>query len=674
MAGSMSPPFFIYSGIMKSCFRVVWFVFCVLSLHSCDKKDNNGGSPGYVQLIRSSIGTLFLDPAKAIGEIPVDKNIVIEFSNELDTTVVRNSILLKKEGMTLVPVSVSYMNGNRTVVLVPIENLVHLTGYTLEINSSLKGINRETFPGLTYHFTTIHGSNKINKITLNGESFMPPDKPVNVSRSSVKIEIDFSEALDPSLYRSSIFFSGPSVPEMNLSDGNRKVTLTNFGTLDYYKKFRLTVSDNLKAQNGFKFEGFENSFHTALDSTYKFPQITDDALLELVQRQTFRYFYDFAHPSSGLARERNTSGDVVTTGGTGFGAMVLIVGMERGYITRAQGLDRMKKVLGFLETSDRYHGVWPHWLNGSTGKTVPFSPKDDGGDLVETSLLIQGLLSFRQYLDSAIPEEQLIIDRIDRLYNAVEFDFFTQGQDALYWHWSPNYGFQMNMMLRGYNETLICYVLGAGSPAHAIGRNAYKYGYMNDGSILNGNDYYGITLPMGGPYGGPLFFTHYSFLGLDPRGLEDEYVNYWDQNVAHSLINWKYCEANPLNYIGYSDVCWGLTASDNQSGYSAHSPTNDPGVISPTAAVSSIPYTPEQSLAAIRHFYYMLGDRLWGPYGFYDAFNITADWWGTSNIAIDQGPMVVMIENYRTGLIWDLFMSCPEIQDGLMKLEIRQNK
>jgi hypothetical protein len=260
------------------------------------------------------------------------------------------------------------------------------------------------------------------------------------------------------------------------------------------------------------------------------------------------------------------------------------------------------------------------------------------------------------------------------LYNSVEFDFFTQGMNALYWHWSPNYGFQMNMVLRGYNETLICYVLGAGSPTHAISRDTYKYGYMNNGSILNGNNYYGITLPVGGPYGGPLFFTHYSFLGLDPRGLEDEYVNYWDQNVAHSMINWKYCEANPLNYVGYSAVCWGLTASDNQSGYSAHSPTNDIGVISPTAAVSSIPYTPVQSLAAIRHFYYMLGDRLWGPYGFYDAFNITAGWWGTSNLAIDQGPMVVMIENYRTGLIWDLFMSCPEVQNGLRRLEIQKNK
>jgi hypothetical protein len=657
---------------MKIIFRAVCLFFFIFTLVSCDKKNKNDGNPpGHVQLVRSRVGTVYLDLMQAVSEVPVDKNIVIEFSNVLDTSTIRKNILLKKEGTAKVAVNVSYMDDNRTVVLIPFRDLDHYTAYTLEITSSLKGINNETFPGLTYNFTTINGTMVVKNITLNGQSFKPPALPKNVNRTSITIVIDFSEALDPATYQPLIVFSGLSVPAMTLSDGNKKVTLTNFGMLDYYKRFSLTISGNLTAQNGFNFGGFTNSFFTALDSTYKFPQLTDNELLDLVQHQTFRYFYDFAHPGSGLTRERNTSGDVVTTGGSGFGVMALIVGMERGYITRAQGLAHMDKMLNFLETSDRYHGVWPHWLNGLTGKTIPFSSKDDGGDLVETSFLIQGLLSFRQYLDSGIPTEQILINRIDEIYRTVEFDFFTQGLNALYWHWSPNFGFQMNMVLRGYNETLICYVLGAGSPTHTISSDTYKYGYMNNGSILNGNTYYGITLPIGGPYGGPLFFTHYSFLGLDPRSLEDTYVNYWDQNVAHALINWKYCEANPMNYVGYSADCWGLTASDNQSGYSAHSPTNDLGVISPTAAVSSIPYTPEQSMAAIRHFYYMLGDRLWGPYGFYDAFNITDGWWGTSYVSIDQGPMVVMIENYRTGLIWDLFMSCPEVQNGLRKLEFQ---
>jgi hypothetical protein len=654
---------------MKILFRGVWLLIFTITLFSCENKDKNDGiPPGYVQLVRSRVGTVYLDLMQTVHEIPVDKNIVIEFSNVLDTSTVKKSILLKKEGTAIVDVKVSYMDDNRTVVLIPFQDLDHYIDYTLEITSSLKGINKETFPGVTYSFTTINGTMVITNITLNDQSFNPPAVPKDVSRTSNTIVIDFSEALDPVTYQSSFIFSGPTVPSIALSDGNKKVTLTNFGTLDYYKRFYLTISVNLTAQNGFNFDGFTNSFYTSLDSTYKFPQLTDEELLELVQHQTFRYFYDFAHPNSGLARDRNTSGDVVTIGGTGFGVMALIVGIERGYLTRAQGLTHMDKMLDFLETCDRYHGVWPHWLNGATGKTVPSSSKDDGGDLVETSFLIQGLLCFRQYLNSDIPDEQTMINRINNLWQTVEFDFFTQGLNALYWHWSPNYGFQINMMLRGYNETLICYVLGAGSPTHSISNDTYKYGYMNNGSIINGNTYYGITLPIGGPYGGPLFFTHYSFLGLDPGSLEDIYVNYRDQNVAHALINWKYCEENPIHYVGYSADCWGLTASDNQSGYSSHSPTNDLGVISPTAAVSSLPYTPEQSMNAIRHFYYMLGDRLWGPYGFYDAFNITAGWWGTSYLSIDQGPMVIMIENYRTGLIWDLFMSCPEVQNGLTKL------
>jgi hypothetical protein len=552
------------------------------------------------------------------------------------------------------------------VAFTPSQNLEHYSNYTLEITSSLNGVHGETFPGVTYNCKTVNGRMVINSIVINGQPFMPPALPRNVSRTATEIVITFSEALNPSDYQPYFSFQVPAT--YALSEGNRRVTVTTTGTLDYYKRYSFIIASSLKGVNGFTFDGFSNAFITDLDPTPKFPLIADEELLDLVQRQTFRYFFDFAHPASGMARERNTSGDIVTTGGSGFGVMAMIVAMERGFITRAQGLSHMGKILAFLETCDRYHGVWPHWLNGSTGRTVPFSDKDNGGDLVETSFLIQGLIAFRQYLDPAIPAEKLLIDRINILWQAVEFDFFTQGRNALYWHWSPNYGFNINMILRGYNETLICYVLGAGSPTHTISRDTYRYGYMNDGSILNGSTYYGITLPMGWPYGGPLFFTHYSFLGLDPRDLEDIYVNYWDQNIAHTLINWKHCDINPSNYVSYSADCWGLTASDNQSGYSAHSPTNDLGVITPTAALSSFPYTPVQSTDALKHFYFVLGDRTWGEYGFYDAFNATVGWWGTSYLAIDQGPIVCMIENYRTGLLWNLFMSAPEVRAGLDKL------
>jgi hypothetical protein len=370
-----------------------------------------------------------------------------------------------------------------------------------------------------------------------------------------------------------------------------------------------------------------------------------------------------------MARERNTSGDVVTTGGSGFGILSLIVGIERNFVSRAEGIGRIDKVLGFLETADRFHGAWPHWMDGNTGDVIPFSANDNGGDLVETSFLIQGLLAFRQYLDPNNATEKLLIDRINALWHTVEWDWYTQsGQNVLYWHWSPDKGWIMNHPVRGYNEALITYFLAAASPTHTVDAAVYHEGWAGSGAIANNKSFYGIPLPLGYDYGGPLFFAHYSFLGLDPRNLQDTYGNYWTQNVNHSLINHAHAVANPKKYVGYSEASWGFTASDNHQGYGAHSPTNDLGVIAPTASLSSFPYSPAQSMQALKFFYYTLGDRLWGPYGFYDAFNITEGWTADSYLAIDQGPIVVMIENYRTGLLWDLFMSAPEVQTAMDKL------
>jgi hypothetical protein len=346
--------------------------------------------------------------------------------------------------------------------------------------------------------------------------------------------------------------------------------------------------------------------------------------------------------------------------------MSIIVGIERGFITRAEGVARWKKSVLFLKnTAQRYHGAWPHWLNGSNGFTVPFSTKDNGADLVETSYLIQGLLTVRQYLNPADPEEAQIMADIQNLWETVEWDWFTRGgQNVLYWHWSPNYNWEMNHQIKGYNECLITYFLAACSPTHPIPASVYHQGWASSGQIANNNTYYGYDLPLGFPYGGPLFFAHYSFLGLDPRNLKDAYANYWTQNTHHTLINRAYCVNNPLKKAGYSAQCWGLTASDNHVGYNAHSPTNDLGVITPTAALSSFPYTPNESMEAMRFFYYQLGDKLWGEYGFYDAFNVTEGWYGKTTLAIDQGPIVVMLENHRSGKLWDLFMSSPEVATG----------
>lgn len=392
-----------------------------------------------------------------------------------------------------------------------------------------------------------------------------------------------------------------------------------------------------------------------------------------MQEQTFKYFWDYAHPSSGLARERFGSGDTVTSGGSGFGIMTIPVAISRGFITREEGADRLLKIVKFFEEkAERFHGVFSHWLNGANGKAIAFSTKDNGADLVETAFLMQGLLTVRQYFDANNEKEANIRQIITRLWEAVEWTWFTKEgtEKALYWHWSPDYGWEMNMRITGWNEALIVYVLAAASPTYPISKEVYDNGWARNGAIKNGKRFFDIPLPLGYDYGGPLFFTHYSFLGLNPKGLVDNYTNYWAQNVAHAKINHAYCSEDRRNR-GYSDECWGLTASDYHSGYTASSPTNDQGTIAPTAALSSFPYTPEESMAALKYFYYKLGEKLWGAYGFYDAFTPSKDWYARSFLAIDQGPIIIMIENYRTQLLWNLFMSDKEIQAGLDKLGFR---
>jgi len=508
-------------------------------------------------------------------------------------------------------------------------------------------------------------SAKIEDRNITSESRVT-DVPRNLA-----LTLNFSAPVDPaSLERSAVLTgNNTSLLIYEYSDNNKTVLIRTTSPLRHLDKYRFRITQTLKGEHGESFAGFLTTLYTAVDVTPKFPVIADDELLTLVQQQTFKYFWDFAHPISGMTRERNTSGDIVTTGGSGFGIMALIVGIERNFISRAEGLGRMGKILTFLESADRFHGAWPHWLNGATGGVVPFSANDNGGDLVETSFLMQGLLTFRQYLDANIGEEKSLTDRINTLWETVEWDWYTRGgEHVLYWHWSPDKAWIMNHPIRGYNEALITYFLAAASPTHAVDAVVYHEGWADNGGIANNKDFYGIRLPLGYDYGGPLFFAHYSFLGLDPRSLQDTYANYWTQNVNHALINHAYTADNPKGYVGYSEDNWGLTASDNQNGYSAHSPTNDLGAIAPTAALSSFPYTPQESMQALKFFYYTLGDRLWGPYGFYDAFNVTEAWTADSYLAIDQGPIIIMIENYRSGLLWNLFMSAPEANAGMMAL------
>jgi hypothetical protein len=425
------------------------------------------------------------------------------------------------------------------------------------------------------------------------------------------------------------------------------------------------------------FVGFSQK--TTVSTVQRPTNLSDSALVELTQKQTFKYFWDFAHPVSGMARERSNvdfgyGNEVVTTGGTGFGIMAVIVGAERGWITRDTAARFLLKMVNFLLKATAYHGVFPHWMNGETGKTIPFSRKDDGADLVESSYLFQGLLCARQYFTGDNRTERELRNRINWMWNDIEWNWFTKGgEEVLYWHWSPNNGWAMNFPVRGFNECLIMYILAASSPndRYEVSPSVYHRGWAQSNFFKNGKKFYGYTLPLGFDYGGPLFFSHYSFLGLDPRGLKDQYADYWEQNQNHTLINYSYCVDNPKKWKGYGENCWGLTASDSYVGYAAHSPTEDLGVISPTAALSAFPYTPDKSMKALKHFYNDLGDKVWSQYGFIDGFSESKDWYAKSHLAIDQGPIVVMIENYRTGLLWKLFMSCPEVQTGLKKLRFQ---
>jgi exo beta-1,2-glucooligosaccharide sophorohydrolase (non-reducing end) len=399
--------------------------------------------------------------------------------------------------------------------------------------------------------------------------------------------------------------------------------------------------------------------------------MSDDELLSSVQEATFRYFWHYGHPVSGLAREGMGDADRVTSGGSGFGIMAILVGAERGFISREAAAGRLLTTMTFLEEkASRYHGAWAHWLNGRTGQTIPFSRYDDGGDLVETSFLMQGILTARSYFIRDNPAEREIRQRATKLWQEMEWDWYL-GQpkgEQLLWHWSPNNGWRMNHRIGGhFNECLITYLLALASPTHPIPASCYTNGWIGPDPrrFANGNSYFGIRQPVGWPMGGPLFFTHYSFLGFDPRPWSDLCCNYFENNRAISQIHRAYAIANPGKHAGYGENVWGLTASRGPDGYRAFEPRQDGGTVAPTAALSAMPYTPRESMAALKHYYHGLGQRLWGDFGFRDAFNLDRNWYERGYLAIDQGPIVVMIENHRTELCWRLFMANEEVPRAL---------
>lgn len=489
---------------------------------------------------------------------------------------------------------------------------------------------------------------------------IPPSVPQNVKAYGYERHIDFvwwdNEEPDLAGYKvyrkiNNQWYYWTTVPKEK-----SYLMLSNLG-MNYTLTLKVSAVD---------LTGNESSLSDSVVATTHI--MSDDEFLDMTQRATFRYFWDYAHPVSGLARERLGSGETVTIGGSGFGIMALLVGAERGFKSRDLVKKRMLKIVNFLANqAQKFHGAFPHWMNGSTGQVIPFSQYDDGGDLVETAFLIQGLLAARQYFDGQDSTEIQIRNLITQIWQQVEWNWYRRysASNILYWHWSPNYGWQMNLQILGPNECMIVYMLAIASPTYPMPASSFRYGWASQPYYVNGRTFYGYKIFVGWDYGGPLFFSHYSFLGFDPRNKKDMFCNYFVNNRNITLIHKAYCTANPGGWTGYNENCWGLTASDDPSGYRVHEPTNDNGTISPTAALSSMPYTPNESIEVLKHFYRNYYTGLWGEYGFKDAFNPTQNWFANSYLAIDQGPIIAMIENYRSGLLWNKFMANPEIQPML---------
>ena len=561
-----------------------------------------------------------------------------------------------------------------------------LDSFSGQINSAQ---GKQFDPQKLYSLTLVQGLDDAKPHTLYLDDIEIADDPPASSQPSVAptgltakgydrhIDLSWTPVTNPAVQYYKIYRSYDAKPyaPIGIQEGARGARYEDFlGVSGKSASYKITTVD---------VTGKESPRSSGVQAATR--ALTDDELLTMVQEACFRYYWEGGHPYAGMAIEI-LPGDknLVAVGSSGFGIMALVVGVDRGFITREQGTERLLKIVRFLAKADRFHGVWPHFLDGRTGKIIPyFGSYDDGGDLVETAFLMQGLLVARQYFNHDTAGEHEIRDTVTSFWKTVEWDWYRQGPDPnfLYWHWSPDHGFYIHHPLIGWNETMIIYLLAIASPTHAVPASMFHTGFASQSDLAvryrqgwgrttqgdhytNGNTYYGQKLDVGVGSGGELFFTHYSFLAFDPRGKRDRYTNYFQNNRNIALAAHAYAMDNPRKFVGYGDDTWGRSAGVNAAeGRSL--PGDDNGTITCTAALASFPYTPEESMKALKHFYRDLGDKLWGIYGFRDGFNQTENWFEDVNMALNQAPIVVMIENYRSGLIWKQFMSNPEVQPAL---------
>jgi hypothetical protein len=404
----------------------------------------------------------------------------------------------------------------------------------------------------------------------------------------------------------------------------------------------------------------------------------DSTFLRMVQRKAFDFFWIEANPSNGLIRDRSQSGSPSSIASVGFGLSSICVASDYGWVSRAAAADRVRTTLRTFWNGPQGYaaqgmigrlGFFYHFLKMDT------AVRDWNCELssIDTALLLAGIIHAQQYFDGTDPVEQEVRALADSIYRRADFERFRNFGTTLNMGWHPETGW-LNAWWVGYNEAMILYILGLGSPTHPITPDLWD----NWTGGYHFASYYGQTYVVFPP----LFGHQYSHCWVDFRGIRDAKMasyglDYFENSRRATLAQQAYCTANPLGHAAYSDSIWGITACDGPSvlgGYKARGAPpaeNDDGTLAPTAAGGSIAFTPEASLRALKTMYrqYCAGPetRLWGPYGFRDAFNPKLDWFDLDYIGIDQGPIVLMIENLFTQKVWSTFMSSPYIQTGLQR-------
>ena len=415
--------------------------------------------------------------------------------------------------------------------------------------------------------------------------------------------------------------------------------------------------------------------------------LEDEMMLDTIQQKTFQFFMNEHHPEFGIVKDRAAVWAPASIASTGFGIPSFAIGAERKWISREEAADITLKILNFFANSVQsadtnatgYKGFYYHFLRMDTGTRAWKCELSS----IDTGLLMMGIIFARNYYDKDNRVERQIRLLAGLLLGRIDWNFLEMKEPGRFEHtismgWTPTEGIH-NFGWSGYNEGLFLYVLAAGSGMENVERS-YKAWL----STYKWNTPYKGLSHVAFP---PLFGHQFSQAFIDYRGIADAYmkekgIDYFENSRRATLVQQKYAIDNPHGWVGYDSLCWGVTASDGPTekynfddkkflGYAGRGTSGpdynyfDDGTIAPYGPLSSLPFAPMEVLSTIKSMNEKYGDKIWGKYGYYDSFNLTAKWVNDDFIGIDQGPMLIMIENFRTGLVWNYVMKDPIIQKGL---------